>query len=72
MQDLSGREGGGGVRSRNAICQDVRALGDICLDGHVCACRQSTDRALPANEVLKLSGGQCVRFKPHLDFTGTG
>ena len=57
MQDLSGRAGGGGVRSRNAICQDVRALGDICLDGHVCACRQSADRALPANEVLKVAGG---------------
>lgn len=49
MQDLSGKEGGGGVRSRNAMCQHVRIPGDICLDGHVCACRQSDDRALPIN-----------------------
>lgn len=30
--------------------------GDICLDGHVCARQQSTDRALPINEVWKFQG----------------
>lgn len=31
--------------------------GDICLDGQVCARRQSADWALPINEALKVSGG---------------